>query len=324
MHVHFVLAGEANLDSLRQLDPDLHWREFITGERAWVLQTFLRLRSSGLPVSLSACLPETGIAIFSAKDRRRLLSAQKFARPRALLVAIREDVGRTPFADVEIVQNPSQLRGDRTMFMPFWPQPGLLPRDAGRGDSLRQIAFKGYSGNLHPSFRSPAWHEFVASRRLVWHADAVDYARTRTSSERICWNDFTTTDLVVAVRPDDPSLHPRKPATKLYNAWLAGVPAILGPEIAYRAMRMDDLDYIEVRDSSGAMQAIDALLEHRQRYRAMIARAAQRAREFSTAAFVERWRRLVEMEFPRLAGLGRPNRKPLWLRQLAGRIAGAH
>ena len=37
-----------------------------------------------------------------------------------------------------------------------------------------------------------------------------------------------------------------KPPSKLFNSWLAGVPAVLGHESAYRAERRSDLDYIEV------------------------------------------------------------------------------
>jgi hypothetical protein len=320
LSVHFVLPGEQALEPLLALDPDRDWRQFITGERAWILQTYLRLRDACAGLRLVSRLPDDGIAIFSAKHRRQLLSAHRFARPGALLVAVREDVGRTPFADCELVQNPSQVRDERTIHMPFWPQPGLLARDEGRGDTLRSVAFKGYEGNLHPSFRQPAWRAFLDSRRLEWQFDAVPYVRTPLAEQQVRWNDFSGTDLAVAVRPHDDSLHPRKPATKLYNAWLAGVPAVMGPELACRALRRDDLDYIEVRDCSEAMLAIDGLLANRERYRALIDRARHRAAEFSIPTFIERWRSLMEQELPRLAHAAR-GRRPLWLRQALGRIS---
>lgn len=46
------------------------------------------------------------------------------------------------------------------------------------------------------------------------------------------WRDYREADVVVAVRPFDSSLHAAKPPSKLINAWLAGVPALLGAEAA--------------------------------------------------------------------------------------------
>jgi hypothetical protein len=51
----------------------------------------------------------------------------------------------------------------------------------------------------------------------------------------------------VAIRSFDGRSYDYKPATKLHNAWLAGVPAILGPESAYRAERRNERDYLEAR-----------------------------------------------------------------------------
>jgi hypothetical protein len=315
----FVMPEE-NLTALGQLDPDRDWQQFVTGERAWILQTFLRLQNAGMPVELKDRLPLTGVAIFSSKHRRRLLAMQRTLRTRALLVATREDVNSTPFADIDIVQNPSQARPRKALLMPHWPQPGLIPRDAQRGNTLLNVAYKGFAGNLHPSFRDAEWLQFLEQRGLRWQADAVRYSGASAEHGGLSWNDFSATDLIVAVRPDDPGSHPRKPATKLYNAWQARVPCLLGPELAYRALRRDPLDYLEVRDRFEAAAAIDALLQQPERYRAMIEHGSERAREFSVAAITDRWRELIMSTLPALAA-DRPGRvHPLWLRQLYGRI----
>ena len=50
MHRHpvtFYLPGERDLERLRRLDPDRDWDEFVRGEHAWILQTYLRLRRAG-------------------------------------------------------------------------------------------------------------------------------------------------------------------------------------------------------------------------------------------------------------------------------------
>lgn len=321
MDVTFIMPGE-DLAALRKLEPDREWAEFVTGERAWVLQTYLRLHAAGMPVILADHLPHDGIAIFSSKQRRQLLARQRHLRTRALLVAIREDVNSTPFADVELVQNASQARSGRALLVPLWPQPGMIPRSAARGETLVNVAYKGFAGNLDPSFRDPQWLEFLERRGLAWQVDAVQYGGAQSAHGGLAWNDFSTTDLIVAVRPHDAAGHPRKPATKLYNAWLAGVPCLLGPELAYRDLRQDPLDYLEVRDSREAAAAIDALLADRARYAAMIEHGRRRAAAYTVTACVERWRELVTHTLPQLATAAPPSRchRPLWLRQLLGRL----
>ena len=53
------------------------------------------------------------------------------------------------------------------------------------------------------------------------------YSYAATTDTGSSWSDFSQVDLVVAIRPPHPRLHSPKPATKLVNAWIAGVPAVL-------------------------------------------------------------------------------------------------
>ena len=73
------------------------------------------------------------------------------------------------------------------------------------------------------------------------------------------WHDFRETDAVVAIRSFDQDLHHIKPASKLVNAWHAHVPAILGRESAYRALRQSSVDYIEASSFVEAKAAIEML-----------------------------------------------------------------
>jgi len=292
MPLTFFLHGELDLAQLARLDPDRDWREFVTGERAWILQTYLRLRASGCEARLAGELPDDGIVVFSSKQRRLLLR-QRVRATRALLIGVREDVGEALIADLEVVQNRRQADGRRRFFIPFWPQPGLLAREPLRGTRIETIAFKGYLGNLHPAFRDASWQGFLAANHLRWLADAAPYKRNAVDAAGLEWNDFREVDLILAVRAPDPRLHPRKPATKLYNAWHAGVPALLGPEVAYRELRRSRLDYIEVASPSEAREAIARLRADPQLYAAMVANGRERAREFTTQAIAARWRVLL-------------------------------
>ena len=317
----FVLHG-ADVQALGRLDPDRDWREFVTGERAWVLQTHLRLRRAGFAAELSDHLPRRGIAVFSASHRAGIARGP-VQRTDAFLLATRQDRRETLFADAEVVQNPAQANGTNLLHVPHWPQPGLLPRDGARGDSLRRIEYKGFIGNLHPEFRDPAWPRFLAAHGIEWVCDGKVYAQGATDGLQLQWNDFRETDLVLAVRPASSDLHVRKPATKLCNAWLAGVPAMLGPESAYRSLRRDELDFVEVGTRAEAEAAVLRLLREPARYAGMRQRATERAAECTVERVTERWLHLLQVDVPKLAGqadVRRRHRRPVFWRNAAGRV----
>jgi hypothetical protein len=299
--VTFLLAGEADLAGLGALDPEADWREFVRGERAWILQSYLRLRRAGLPVALSPTLPETGLVVFHAKQRRALTAAGGRLRDR-LLVGVRADNREPLIADFEILQNGRFADGRSRFALPHWPQAGLIPRDPGRGQKIARIAYKGFLGNLHRDFRQPEWRRFLARRGIEWSVDAVDFAGRGTDEGALAWNDYSGVDLVLAVRPPGRGLATDKPATKLFNAWRAGVPALLGPEWACRELRRSSLDYLEVTSAATALEAVERLAADPGLYRAMIDHGRTRAAEVSFAAIAARWEELLFSTLPARAG----------------------
>jgi hypothetical protein len=310
-------AGDAGLD---RLDPDRDWRELQVGERAWILQSYLRLAAAGLPVALAEA-PRPGIVVYHAKQWREL--ERRLTVPQqSTLVAVRGDVRPAPNADFEVVQNPRVARG-RRLFVPHWPQAGLVPRDAARGSALRCAAYKGVHANLHPELQRPEWRAALAGLGVEWVADEVDHRAGRQERAALRWPDYSTVDVVVALRPPDRRLHPGKPATKLYNAWLAGVPAALGPESAYRAERRSPLDYLEAATAAEALAALARLAGDPGHYQAMVTHGRARAAEVSPEATTERWRQLLFEVLPeqiRGREFRRYRRLPRRSRTLAGRV----
>jgi hypothetical protein len=297
MRCTFFLAGE-DLEALSRIDPDRGWRELQTGERAWILQTWLRLQRAGHPVELAATAPEDGLVVFHAKQAKDLLRQRSRLRD-AVLVGIRADNREPLIADFEILQNGFFADGRRRFFMPHWPQSGLVPRDPGRGERIERIAYKGFAANLHPDFRTPAWTDFLAHEGIEWMVDAVAFdGRNRRELD---WPDFRTVDLALAVRPDGRKQRRSKPATKLVNAWLAGVPALLGPELAFEELRRSELDYLEVASVAEAREAVLRLRRDPGLYRAMVENGLQRGADCSHDALVPRWAELLFETIPALA-----------------------
>ena len=318
MNVTFFLAGVEDLEVLRRLDPDRDWREFQLGERAWILQTYLRLVRAGFPAELSTTPPAEGIIVFHAKQARALRSQWRRLQ-RAVLLGVRADNREPVIADFEVVQNGRFVDAGRRFFVSHWPQPALIPRDDSRRATIRRIAFKGFEQNLHPDFRSAAWQEFLASRGIEWEVDAVPFAGAATDRLGTNWPDFRQVDLLLAVRPPDRHLWTSKPATKLINAWLAGVPALLGPEHAYRELRRSELDYLEVGSLEEAKAAVLRLLERPDLYQSMVENGRRRGAEFTAEATLSRWMSLLNMKIPGLASCHSNWRLPLPVRA-AGRV----
>jgi len=297
MRCTFFLAGE-DLEALSRIDPDRDWGELQTGERAWILQTWLRLRRAGHPVELSGTAPDDGLIVFHAKQAKDLLLQRSRLRD-AVLVGVRADNREPLIADFEILQNGFFAEGRRRFFMPHWPQSGLLPRDPARGERIERIAYKGFAANLHPGFRTPEWTDFLAQEGIEWVVDAVAFdGRNRRELD---WPDFRTVDLALAVRPAERKQRRSKPATKLVNAWLAGVPALLGPELAFQELRRSELDYLEVASVAEAREAVLRLRRDPGLYRAMVENGRQRGAEFTHEAIVALWAKLLFETIPALA-----------------------
>jgi len=320
MRVQFFLPEPAEeIARLAALDPDRDWRELVTGDRAWILQTFLRLRNAGHEVELVGRVPAVGIVLFHAKHERQVRRTPGAGR--ALLVGIRADNRQALAAEVEILQNGRFADGRRRFFVSHWPQPGLVPRDPARGDRIEHVAYKGFVANLHPELASEAWRSALLERGLVWQTDAVDFKGAATAVERARWPDFHDVDVVVALRRPERKSRLAKPATKLVNAWLAGVPALLGDDYAFRELRRSELDYLEIADARSALAALDRLRGDAALYRAMVDNGRRRAVEVDVASVRARWEELLFERLPRILASPRFSRRlPLVLRR-AGRLA---
>jgi hypothetical protein len=300
VRVTFFLSDEPDLERLRRVDPDVELDFFKRGERAWVLQTYLRLVRAGWAAELSDRLPKAGLVLFHVKHREQVIRQWR-NDSEAVLVGIRADNRTAEIVDFEVLQNNVYTRPGLRFFVPHWPQPGILPRDPRRGTGIRAIAYRGFNKNLDPRFLSSGFQNDLKSRDIEWRFDSVEFSGLATDSKAVAWHDYRDIDLAFAVRPPSRTLHSNKPATKLYNSWLGGAPALLGPERAYRELRQSELDYIEVASPHATIAAIDALRSDPARYRAMIENGRRRAVDFTPAAILKRWTQLLYETLPQLA-----------------------
>ena len=273
-------------------DADHYWVGFRKGIYCWTLQTYLNLKNRDFPCKLVDEIPAEGIT-FAHWDS---LPAELVPSDQQLIVCFQADRSRHPFAQVHIVQNREGLRrelmtwGDRYLlagqdyFMPLWSQPGLIPRDLERGDRFENLCFFGLECNLLPEFQAPIWQEQLKDLGVEW----------RIISAFDQWNDYSQVDGILAVRSFQHKEFIWKPATKLFNAWHAGVPAILGCETAYRAERKSDRDYLEVESVEETLKVVQRLKTDHALRQAMIQNGFKRAEETTQDQLSDRWINLIQ------------------------------
>lgn len=258
------------------------------GKYTWTLLTYLRLREAGFSCKLVNDFPSAGVVV----SHRDFLPVFLAPRRNVFLVCIKADRNPHPWAHFHIVQNPSDgLMRTTERFrcataLPHWPQPNLIVRDRGRGSLCRNVAYFGRPLNLAPEFVRDSWAATLRSHGFKWDL------RPRNQ-----WNDYSEVDVTLSVRDwrlgsstSDPVLHAdSKPPSKLVNSWLAGVPALAGPESAFRAIRRTELDYIEVRGETEALEALHRLQSNPNLYRDMVANGLARSVEFSAESVIAEW-----------------------------------
>ncbi|NER22224.1 MAG: hypothetical protein F6J96_16300 [Symploca sp. SIO1C2] len=256
------------------------------GRYNWTLQTYLHLKAAGFSCQLIDHLPSEGIVI----AHRNFLPFYLRPSSQVLLVCIKADYETHPYAQLQIVQNIQETKTfSNSYFIPYWPQPSLIPRDPKRGNRFESIAYYGLPKNLAPELQTLAWAEQLASMGFQWRIVL-----------RENWNDYSQVDAVLAVRDfEQPTDYPWKPASKLTNAWLAGVPAILGRESAYQTERQSKLDYIEVSSLEETLTALKRLRDNLSLRQAMVKQGQQRGESRSTDVLVQQWQQFFEdVAFP--------------------------
>jgi hypothetical protein len=282
---HFVLDAAAtrwpDIGGLDEGDIACAPARFVGGRNSWIAQSFVRLRAAiearGWIATAGAGFPRSAICIAHRDDVNRFASHAHAG----FLVVVRADRAPVEACDLAIVQN-DLAPERRERYVPLWPQPGLMPRDDGRATRIARIAYHGRTGSL------PGWFTDPRLRAALQRRGVELDVRARG------WEDYRQVDLVLAARRELRQVLAQKPATKLYNAWLAGVPALASPEPAYARLRRNALDFIEVHGPADVLAAIDSLRAHPRLYEAMVANGRERAAQFTVKAVRSRWMQFLE------------------------------
>lgn len=241
-------------------------------------------------------MPEAGIVLTHREcctfDGARLLPG-----PNRLLINLAADYEPYPPANLHVVQNPMQAYWYRNChYIPHWPEPGLKPRLP--SPRFANITFLGFISQFASELGDPDWGTTLRTLGLNWVPRIESFQYNDPAHYRIgdgSWSDLSDIDSVVAVRQFTPyPTFDHKPPSKLINCWLAGIPAILGAESAYRSLYRTELDYIEVHSKEEVVEALVRLKGNPDLRSAVVENGLKRSREFCAGAVAERWIHFLE------------------------------
>jgi len=261
------------------------------GKYSWTLQTFLHLKQGGTSCSLVTELPKKGVII----THRDFLPVHQLPFPDLFVVCIKPDRKEHPWAQHYIVQNHNDpilqkvdaVRVSETL---FWPQPSLIPRNQNRGTCVENIAYLGRLMNLEPELQTAAWKDTMHDLGFNWKFIPMHM-----------WNDYSNIDVTVSIRGWSDSRSKldavtdwnSKPPTKLTNSWLANVPAIVGDEPAFQAVRGIGTDCLVARSADELKSALIELRDNHTYYQNLQQRGIARAKEFSADAITKKWQDII-------------------------------
>lgn len=250
------------------------------GQYVWTVKTYGILKAHGFQCALTNVMPEAGIII----THRDFLPDHIKPSSEQLFVCVIADTCRHPFAQIHLVQNPHDalIRKPSSLwpsvFMPHWTETGLCPRNPDRGTALINIAYFGLASRLAPQLRHKNFARLM--RQHGFHFMIINADK---------WYDYSDIDAVLAVRSFAAVPFYKHPPTKLYNTWMAGVPALLGHESAFQAERQSEYDYFEVDDIDQIIETLKRLKADPELRAAITQNCADRARLISPENTTKHW-----------------------------------
>lgn len=294
MRAHFWIPEP--LPEVDGWNPDSAPERYSGGVGHNLYELYVRLRAVGESVTLGPVQPDDGVVVVYAKSLRPLTAQRALlgglgSKP---LIIIRSDTDprwRTRFTpDVEVMPYGSAVTGPHQTWVPALPQRGMIRRSAERFGRIRTVGFKGSPANLPVFMRDPAWVQTLEAMGLCWLPDTPEVGGGSDQS----WHDFSEVDVAVCLRAEYWGRRSWKPATKLINAWCAGVIPLVGPEPGYLDLATPNEDAFLVANEFDVVTALKRLITDPELVQATERAIEKRGKEFERDAVLDQWRALLE------------------------------
>lgn len=316
---HFYVPKDSGVSpEIDFWDPDeqpaLHANSF----GHYLLEPYVRIRRAGYPATIGSRTPPNATVLLVhartwSRSHHSPIAAAALKRPTVLIRADANIGPRTPFGvDYDLMPNAYSCLSKTQIYLPPFPQRGLIRRTPGEQTSQRlTIAYKGSKENLPDSFMDA---DLISSLSEMGCVLRFDFNPDHTQGLGAPWHDFETVDFSLCVRAKTgPLTDFRKPATKLINAWAAGVIPLIGRELAYLELAKPGLDSLIVEKGSDLLTIIEGIRSGSFNFSALLDHATSRGLNYSSDAVCDQW-------IQKLISLKKQQRHPsplLWSAQLS-------
>jgi hypothetical protein len=257
----------------------------------WTWLTYMRVKHAGIECELTDKFPREGVVVSAACSIPLMLRTP----PQVCHVCAVADAPPRFYPQIQVVQNAKQLQQYSSSLpipllhhIPHWAQPDLVPRNAGRAEAFVNIGFVGAKNQMAPELVSEACRKRFEDLGLQWTAVHKDF------------NDYSEIDCLVGIRSFDGRSYDFKPASKLVNAWLAGVPAVLGPESAFRAAGKSGESYLEATSLDDLFASLKALKADSTLRSRLVVAGRDRVKDYTDEAITKRWVELLTIHAPEI------------------------
>ncbi len=274
---YHCIGNAATGDSLDELR-SMAWEDGVIActRHTWVWAIYHWMKRLGARATFGYEPVEGAINIVHGQVARGLLTSVDFKR--SYIVGIRADYRPFGYGHFEVVQNTRTARG-RKVFMPLFPQPGLIPRDA-RRDGVRNVCV---SGRVENSICANELEEGMKAMGLEFVFRGVGQ-----------WQNMREVDVLLGIRSLTRKKYNDKPATKLFNAWLAGIPFIGGYDSAFSQVGRPGENYLRVSSSSELITAVSALRDDSDLYARIVNNGKKAVEAYTAENTARRWLDFLE------------------------------
>ena len=253
------------------------------GVDIWIALTYLIFTKNGYKVTIGRSAKPDKINIIDG-----ITTGSEDIRSDCFYVSCRNDGHFPSLGNVVLHQNLIHTGRKKEIYMPQWPQPGLVFREASRENSIKKIAFFGQpKRNLLKELQTKEFKDDLEKR-------GVEFAIEGKNKGGYCWNNYSDVDLILAVRDKLPSaIMELKPVNKVTNSWLAGALCITGPEPAILATFKHGEPLLIATTAEDILKHIDDLQAKPERFEALRKSALKASADYCEESVFQAW---VEME----------------------------
>lgn len=273
--IPFNFVVDCEQETLKNLidtvDTENPWQLVGKTDLEWSLQSYLILaKKTSLPLTCSNKLKRNAINIVHSDQLLKFKGEASH-----FIVCIQADFPKRSWAHYHLVQNEDQLAKDCSCII-FWLQPGLIKRDANR----RGIQKVGYAGQPWANFAgtTESWNKLLNKHGIEFELLPKEL-----------WHDLRSIDVLIGIRSFDKNTHPRKPPSKLINAWHVQIPFIGGYDSAFSQVGEPGKDYLRVSTHSEAVEAILQLKSDPALFDSIVRNGSAKAQLYTNDTIAEKW-----------------------------------